>query len=55
MNGVQKMTNKSGSEIIIKCPMCNSSNIRKSGFVLKRSGKKQKYQCKEDAHTFIID
>lgn len=39
-------------ENTIVCPECSSTNIHKLGFIITRSGKIQRYQCKDCARTW---
>ena len=39
----------------IICEKCNSNKIRKHGFRYNKSGKKQRFQCKDCKYIFIID
>jgi transposase-like protein len=34
------------------CPKCESEDIVKSGFVLRKGGKVQRYQCNECGYPF---
>ena len=34
------------------CPNCNSNQIRKCGWIVKKNGKTQRYQCKECGKEF---
>ena len=37
---------------LMDCPKCESEDIVKSGFVLRKGGKVQRYQCNECGYPF---
>ena len=41
--------------MVLRCPECDSSELRKQGFRKNESGTKQKYQCTDCATWFVED
>lgn len=39
-------------ECIMKCPECNSTTVVRIGFIVTKSGKKQRYKCNKCGRTF---
>jgi len=39
----------------IKCPSCGKTNISKLGIFIQKSGKKQRYRCKDCGRTFFVE
>ena len=51
-SGNMPVTSAWGNDEIVICPACNTSDVSKSGFLLKSKEKRQRFRCKKCGYVF---